>query len=306
MLTHHSLEIDAVEHCNLRCSFCSHNAQHMTPADSQYSSEEIIRDITQLSKKFKFKVVRLVGGEPLLNKNLANIASTIKSAAITDKLILVTNGLLLDTITAELASSLDGIRVSVYPISEEKQEKINSSIQRLRAQFPNLEIISNQINFFAKGHLIERNEDPSLVAQIFAECYYREDGVNLFKGRIHRCFAARKRYKLLQLHSRPLPEHDDSISIDASAEDIDKFLKNTEPLLACQWCLGCSGKQVPHHQLQPGELDYATLADLDFAAGETYLSNLLLSWHRDRLSVVEKDAFFDPKLASKYFKQFKL
>ncbi len=77
--------------CNLNCQHCYSSANQIT--DNQLSYEEIVSFIPQL-KQNNIKIVILSGGEPLLRKDIFNIARKIQQEGIIT--YLSTNGLLID------------------------------------------------------------------------------------------------------------------------------------------------------------------------------------------------------------------
>lgn len=268
-----------------------------------------------LSRKVHFGVVRLIGGEPLLNKDLLHYVEYLRDAKITDKIAIFTNGLLLHKTPLKVFSHIDHLRISLYPISDVLRATIERSVRDIRKTFPSLDIVVNDIKFFSKFNLVTKNEDKELVKQIHDRCYYRKDGLNLYNGKIYKCFAARKKFTFLKNTTAYVNgdfselEHskNDVLKIFPSLteEEILDFLADDKPLEACKWCLGTNGgTQVPHSQLGGGVVDYATLSDLDFKAGDKYMSNLLLSWNLKKTHLIEDDEFFKPEYVHDYFEHF--
>lgn len=87
MIAVKSLEIHVSYHCNLSCKGCS----HMTPLEKEKFIDEndIYDKLKILSKCLHCEVIRLIGGEPTLNKNLADIAKNIKKINIADKIAML-------------------------------------------------------------------------------------------------------------------------------------------------------------------------------------------------------------------------
>ncbi|NPA51336.1 MAG: radical SAM protein [Aquificae bacterium] len=77
--------------CNLNCKHCYSSANQIT--ENQLSYEEVIGFIPQL-KENNIKIVILSGGEPLLRKDIFDIAKKIREEGIVT--YLSTNGLLID------------------------------------------------------------------------------------------------------------------------------------------------------------------------------------------------------------------
>jgi MoaA/NifB/PqqE/SkfB family radical SAM enzyme len=87
-------------------------AWEITNKTPELTKQEIIESITKFYNKFKIKRVRLLGGEPLLRKDLPEIISSISAFV---KAEIVTNGVLIDEPLAEelINSGLSSIRFSI-------------------------------------------------------------------------------------------------------------------------------------------------------------------------------------------------
>lgn len=298
------VEVDVVEHCNLKCAQCSHLSPHFKKSDSTYSLEEFKDDIAILSKFLTCKVFRFVGGEPLLNKEISNWAKVVKDQHIAQKLSIFTNGLLLDTVDHQTLELFDDIRISIYNHDKEKFNQILQHVEKLKQSLKKNNIVENHIKTFLKFNLIEKNTNKELVQEIFDNCYHKKDSYSVYKGRLYRCFAARKKIKFLEKFkkiikgdfSELLIKNNDSIALDdmLTERKLFNFLFSTKPLESCKWCLGCSGKRFENHQLNKSNIisEFATLKDLDIEGGKSYVSNCLYSWHRDKKHELINDKFY--------------
>lgn len=89
------IEFHISDHCNLNCAYCT----HFSPLAETYfyELEGFKKDIIQLSKltDFYIKDIRILGGEPLLNKRCSEYLAFTRKFFPTSKISLVTNGLLL-------------------------------------------------------------------------------------------------------------------------------------------------------------------------------------------------------------------
>jgi len=308
------IEVDVVEHCNLRCAQCSHLSPHFKKSDSIYSLNEFNDDVAILSKFMKCKVFRFVGGEPLLNKEIASWARVVKEHCIAQKLSIFTNGLLLDTIDYNTLELFDDIRISVYNHDKETFNKILHHVEKLKQSLKHNNIVENHIKTFLKFNLIEKNTDDKLVQKIFDNCYHKKDSYSVYKGRLYRCFAARKKAKFLEKFkkiikgdfSALLIKNNDSIALNSNLTErkLFNFLFSTKPLESCKWCLGCSGKRFENHQLNSSNTisEFATLKDLDMQGGKSYVSNCLSSWHRDKKHELLDDEFYSDAFSQDFNK----
>src|ERR1700722_2740755 len=87
------LELNVVEHCNLSCRSCSHLSPVMPKRRIETGSLE--HDLTVLGRYYHATWLKLVGGEPLLHPNVADLADEIRRSGVADGIYLTTNGVLL-------------------------------------------------------------------------------------------------------------------------------------------------------------------------------------------------------------------
>lgn len=320
--TLNDLEVDLWEVCNLRCSQCTHASPFFTNDDERYSYESFERDLKKLNEIAHVKAFRVIGGEPLLNKNLLSFLKLIKSVDICDRLALFTNGLLLNFVDQGIFTCIDRLGVCVYNLNDYDLKTIEINVRTVKEKFPNLDIVTNRLGYFSKYHIVEKNNDENLVKKIYDNCYYSwgHSGVSMFNGRIYRCPMSRKKYKYLKSHQSLVKDGfdylksstQDSIELNDSLtpEMLNEFLDKNTPLEGCKWCLGSSGKPFKHHQLKIGEPDAATLDDLDFEESRIYLSNYLLSWSLqskdgDKINDLKNNKYFNPDYIKHYARYFK-
>lgn len=100
------LEFQVTDHCNLKCRGCSHFS-NLVDDEVFYDVEQFRKDITRLSELLRIKTISVLGGEPLLNPDLAEIIDIIKTAFPNDTEIqIITNGLLLERMSDKLISTI--------------------------------------------------------------------------------------------------------------------------------------------------------------------------------------------------------
>ena len=114
------LEIQVCDHCNLNCRGCSHYSPLFNP--TYIDIKNLKKDLLALkSITPRFKEVRILGGEPFLNENLGQILLLIKNTFYRSKIIIVTNGILINKISGNLWNLIREnniiIGISEYPIS---------------------------------------------------------------------------------------------------------------------------------------------------------------------------------------------
>ena len=93
LLSIESLELQTSYHCNLSCKGCS----HCSPLENEsfFDVDKEIENLKLLTNVLHIKIVKLIGGEPLLNKNIVYIIKKLKENKIADEVWVATNGILL-------------------------------------------------------------------------------------------------------------------------------------------------------------------------------------------------------------------
>ena len=119
------VETNVADHCNLKCKGCAHFA-NIVPGEVFPDLEQYRRDISRMSELFRnIKKIRLMGGEPLLNKQLPEFISVTRHTFPKADIRVVTNGLLLTSSSPRLLAAIKDNRVkidiSLYPLMYERQ-----------------------------------------------------------------------------------------------------------------------------------------------------------------------------------------
>ena len=114
-----NLEIHLSEHCNLNCAGCSH---YSPLAEPSFCDAGRLREWMSKLSPFAgaFRTIRLLGGEPLLNPDVAQILTMTRECFPKSEIELLTNGLLLsggmsDGFWSGCRSNDVAIGVTVYP-----------------------------------------------------------------------------------------------------------------------------------------------------------------------------------------------
>lgn len=110
------LETNIVDNCNLNCKGCAHFSNICY---SNYVDVAIFeRDIKKISKLVDLYYFRLLGGEPLLHPNLNEIVEIARSNLPKTRIVIVTNGLMIDKLSEKILKSLSDndvtLCISVY------------------------------------------------------------------------------------------------------------------------------------------------------------------------------------------------
>jgi len=149
MATPMKIHVDPASGCNFRCFFCPQtDPAALREAGVQFRSmglplfKKLIDDLAA----FPSRVDELVlgnYGEPLLNKNIAEMVAYAKRSGRVREVSLITNASMLDARTADklAAAGLDKMRVSIEAMSDETYLKTTKTPQKFA------EIVENIRNF---------------------------------------------------------------------------------------------------------------------------------------------------------------
>lgn len=120
------LEVHVTEHCNMNCKGCGHFS---CIAEEEYADiEQYKKDIKRISELFYVDRFRLMGGEPLLNKDVCQFLDIARSTLKNSCIYLVTNAILLpamdETFWATMKRNNINLDITLYPIMFDKEVSI--------------------------------------------------------------------------------------------------------------------------------------------------------------------------------------
>lgn len=126
------LETNVVDHCNLNCKGCAHFSNIYDNNFVNLSDYE--KDIKMISQKFSVYYFRILGGEPLLHPNLSELLFISRKNLPNTKIVVVTNGLLLDKVGQEVIKSFveNDVMVSIS-LYEPTYKKLNKILEILKS-----------------------------------------------------------------------------------------------------------------------------------------------------------------------------
>lgn len=246
------VEVNAVLHCNMSCQSCAHLSPMFRKKIADPS--QVGRDLEILSSSYHASYVKIMGGEPLLNPHLLELIKVAASSGIADEILLTTNATLLHNAPEELWELIDSLELSLYPSRLPDDEKIESF--KSKAASHKVKLLINHYENFRFSYSEKRNGDSSLVQSIYDTCKMAHfwHSHTVIDGWFFRC-----------PQSVFIPQQDvaggwnsevDALRISNEpgfAEALYKFLTRSQPLKACDYCLGSVGKIHPHRELRRTE-----------------------------------------------------
>ncbi len=269
-------ELNIVHHCNLSCRSCGHlspiaERRLMTP-------ETVFKELTVLSKHYQAEHVRLLGGEPLLHPLLPQIIQAVLDSGVTQRVRVVTNGLLLWRMSDEFWQRTHEVHVSVYPDREMSVEQRNLC-ETKAAQFG---VVLEFLYFdrFRESYAELGTEDDSLIQRVYNTCQiaHRWRCHNIQDGYFFKCPQAHMLPR--NLREAGLSATADGVLIE-DTPDLKRrlldYLEDDKPLECCRYCLGNVGKMFPHEELkrslwrEPQRLHTEDILDWDHLSLRSHL-----------------------------------
>ena len=180
-----TMEIHVADHCNMNCKNCSmfcglvkepKYSDFMQTQNSLYILKGIFKHI---------KRIRVIGGEPLLNKELDKYLYMIRDIYPYSDIRVITNGILVtgmkeNLITAFKETSSKLVVTSYLPLMK-KIDKINNFLKNKEINYE----ISDTITDFQKIYDYTGQQDEKLS---FNACHWKGACATLYENQIAPCF----------------------------------------------------------------------------------------------------------------------
>ena len=228
-----SLDVVISEKCSLKCKDCSNLMQYyLKPRNFSFHQiknefEELTRNINHIFE------IRLIGGEPFMNKEIYEIIDYFLDHGKITKLVIYTNGtipLKKDRIEKYTDSKLV-FTITDYGSLSKNTDKVYDLLKELRVTTRR----HPPENWTDSAKIFDFNRDESEMKELFEVCC----GKNLLttmNGKLYRCpFAANAE----SLSAIP-KDKNNSVSIGASAEEILNYTRKIKYIPACNYCNGRS------------------------------------------------------------------
>lgn len=238
------LNVHVIDKCNLNCSSCSHFS-NLTDSDRAVPLDVFHSDLKRLSKLVKnIYQLTILGGEPLLCKNLEEYLDIARKYYPYTKLQLVTNGLLLQQVEQPLINAIARNRVvvsvSLYPVMADKAEQLVAFLE------------SNQL-LYEMHPVYEFDRRWSLEPVFNAAEMNKNCGccMGMTEGKISRCIMALYVKYFNEKFGQSLPEN---CWIDLYEEELtgkDLMRELEKPLDLCAHC--SEGLKLERHPWECGE-----------------------------------------------------
>ncbi len=241
-----SCEVNAVHHCNLSCRGCS----HLSPVMRKQAVDPASLYVTlqQLARVLAPNRLQIVGGEPLLHPDLAEVAHAIKRSGISQWTRVITNATLLHRFTPALLSRIDEVHLSIYPSAEPDPAELESALGMCSRY--NVLAQVKHFDFFREPFSSLGTENSELVQRIYSTCKMAHSWhCHTVEGEFF--YKCPQSFFLQRAGAVEAPTSADRIVIDGRSslrDELQRFLESPSPLRACSKCIGSVGKLYRHQQ----------------------------------------------------------
>ena len=224
-------EVNLIDVCNLNCKGCTHFANLFAHDRDVYPIENFRRDIKKISELADVLTFRLLGGEPLLIKNIDEYISVSRHFLPQTRLELVTNGLLIPSLSQKILDSIKSnkiiVSVSNYKPTMQNIDKIKSVLEANGILYSIGDVIEK---FWVFLTLNGRNDpNKSRTACMSDTCRF------LRNGKIYKCPCDALSYKFAErfnLKNFPAPT-----SADIYAQNFSSIFDSLDGAVEmCHWC----------------------------------------------------------------------
>lgn len=267
-----SIEVNAVDHCNLSCRGCSHGSP--LAEKSCMSPQTVYEDLVALSRVIGVENVRVVGGEPLLHDDLAAFLTAIRDSGIAGHITLVTNGLLMEQADPAIWDLVGKVEVSLYPLSARMTDRVRKAVSRITERGVPVDIL--EYSNFREAMALNESKDGRLVRAIYDTCQIAHFWrcITVDRGWVFRCpqslYRSRASAGEFLADARRIESLADTDSVLA-------FLENPDPLAACWSCAGSVGSAFPHQQVSRRAWIGSIGTRPEDVVDEDHLAKLMLS-----------------------------
>ena len=235
-----SFEYHLSEHCNLNCKGCDHFSPIAEPRFTDYAVFE--RDIERMSELFekKAKSIHILGGEPLLNKDICKFVKKTRECFPDSSLTeirIISNGILVNSMTEDFWKVLHDnkiiLSVTKYPLKLD-YDLMKKNAKKFKVDFEFYDNTDKEQIWYNIKLQENGKNDPK---KSFYKCFVANDCIMLKNGKLYTCTLIPNIEHFNKYFKKNLEVcKDDSIDIykAKSKHEIFDFLSHPVPF--CRYC----------------------------------------------------------------------
>lgn len=175
------LEIHITDHCNIKCTGCAHFG-NIAP-ERFITLKEFEKDLKTINKKIDYRLLNILGGEPLLHPEIHSIFNIARKIFKNKIITMSTNGILLPTMNEIFWESVRKnnilLRISVYPIN---QKNIRKYLELAQKHNVKLQGLWDGRKFYLK----KNPQGNSIEEEVFSTCDAKICH-QVYKGNLYHC-----------------------------------------------------------------------------------------------------------------------
>ena len=229
----HSVDVVISERCSLNCKDCSNLMQYYLHPKN-FTFEQIKKEFEELTSNISHIFeIRLIGGEPFMNKEIYDIIDYFLDNKKITKLVIYSNGTI--PLKKDRLKNYNKTKL-VFTITD--YGNLSKNTDKVCKELEDNNVTTRRHppeNWTDSAQIVDFNRSKNEMEELFDVCC----GKNLLtsmNGKLYRCpFVANAE----SLRAIPLDERN-SVSVSASPEDIQKYTRDIKYLPACNFCKGRS------------------------------------------------------------------
>ncbi|MCR5546725.1 MAG: radical SAM protein [Lachnospiraceae bacterium] len=228
------LEYHLADHCNLNCKACEHYSS-LVPGEVFTEYDKFEKDFTKFHEFIDdIGLVRILGGEPLLNKDINKYMVLTRKLYPNARIHVVTNGLKLlsmgDDFYQTMKENNIEIHISYYPPMKDTMSKVEAFLKEKNIPY----FLSPLNTQFGKKQLLKPQNDDDTIAA-FYNCVQKTCN-NFYDGKVAACFLPFTTKYFNQYFDKDLPEDGaiDIYQLGLTTHALKEQL--LLPFLRCRYC----------------------------------------------------------------------
>ena len=246
-----SMDIIVTEKCSLKCKDCSNLMQYYEKPIN-VEGTELLNDYEDLNAvSDEVNEIRIIGGEPLMNKDFHEITSKAASYNKFNKVVVYTNGTICpkDDKLEQIKNDKTFVFITTYGKLSRNAEKLADSLERLGINYN----IQPAYGWTDSGRVKEYKRPEKINKNLFKLCCAKHF-TTLTDGKIFRCPFSANLERL-----KALPKSDDDFFNIRNSRNLSNlseikiklkwFLRDKDLIKACDFCPGRSYGQP---EIEPG------------------------------------------------------
>ena len=232
-LTVQSVDLIITERCSMKCRDCSNLMQYYERPENADLDEMLATIDSMCEKMDEIYEVRVIGGEPFMNKEIHLVVEKLTSKENIKKVAIFTNATILPKEHQWLAFQNEKVRFFITEYLQSRQ--LQPLIEQLEKR--KIAYVSEQANGWTEcASLDKHNRTVPEQEAIFQACCAK-NLATLADGRLYRCPFSANAFKL---HAVPDYKEDYLVVSEASRDEIRSFLRGKTYIESCDNCNGRS------------------------------------------------------------------